>query len=110
MADFSAWCWATTDSLQPLKLTLERSGNDVLLYGENQGRSVIEFKRVLVCLTYGWGASISYLRPSNFGFENLEQGTWTLLYRFTNTTATSGYAQGEYLEVTGRSVGECTSL
>jgi hypothetical protein len=101
------FCGSTFNSYQPLLVTIQRSGSNVLLYTGNQSRSIISIWRMLLCLKSSGSTTVLYLRP-NFPFQtltaqNVEQGTTLLQYQITSS-ATSVQAEAEYLEVSGRSV------
>ena len=112
MPDCPSFCQSTFDSYSPLKLSVLRSGSDVLVYAQNTGRSIILIKRLLLCLGSPSGTSVVYLREEDFtvGGERVEQsGTW-LKYRTTAPGVTTGQAQAEYVEVTERSLSACAAL
>jgi hypothetical protein len=102
------FCTTTIDSYNPLKVTIQRSGANVLLYMQNQSRNIINIQRALLCLDYGAGFStILYLRP-NFAIQPLnrawiEQGSTVLQYTLVST-AVKAQSEVEYTEVDGRSV------
>ena len=102
------YCGNTFNSYQPLLITLQRSGGDVLLYTANQSRSIISISRILLCLRYAsGGTTILYLRPDfpiqTLGRREVEQGMTVLQYQATSS-ANSTQAEAEYVEIAGRSV------
>ena len=101
------FCGDTFNSYQPLLITIQRSGTDVLLYTRNQSRNIISISRMLLCLRHDGGSTILYLRP-DFPIQTLtareiEQGTTLLQYR-ARSSARSAQAEAEYVEISGRSV------
>src|SRR5579872_3734950 len=101
-------CTTTFNSYNPLNVTIQKNGGNVLLYMQNQSCNIINVQRALLCLNYAnGGTTILYLRP-NFHIQTLtsgsiEQGTTLLEYSLAST-ATSAQAEVEYMEVDGRSV------
>lgn len=101
------FCTNTFNANQPLLVTIQRLGGNVLLYAANQSRNIIAISRILLCLRSQSSTALFYLRP-NFPFQSigsgvLEQGTSALVYQISSP-AHSGQAQAEYVEVDGRSV------
>lgn len=101
------FCGNTFNSYQPLLVTIQRSGSNVLLYTANQSRSIISISRMLLCLRYASSTTILYLRPDypiqTLTTREVEQGMTVLQYTLSSS-ATSGQAEAEYVEIDGRSV------
>jgi hypothetical protein len=104
------FCGDTFNNYQPLLITIQKSGGDVLLYTGNQSRNIISISRMLLCLRYSWGATVLYLRPdfhvNTLTAREVEQGTTLLQFRVT-ASPDSAQAEAEYVEIGGRSV-SCT--
>lgn len=102
------FCGDTFNSYQPLLVTVQRSGSEVLLYVGNQSTSIISITRMLLCLRHGTGTTVLYLRP-DYPIQTLNRRyiesymVSVLEYRLTSS-ATSAQAEAEYVEVDGRSV------
>ena len=100
----------------PLRLWVQKSGDDVLMYAQNQGKNIISIYRALLCIEWdGGGTTVIYIREGGF-FDFyisgvVEQGSTYLTYRWENIpTAIKGQAEAEYIEYSGRAVCECTSF
>jgi len=93
---------------QSLVITIQRTGDKVLLYLENQGENVLLIERILLSYV-GTGAGTLFLRvPPNgiswiYPSAYLEQGLMALYYDTTFPGLTSVQAQAEYTEIDGRS-------
>ncbi|NTW88962.1 MAG: hypothetical protein HGB26_07550 [Desulfobulbaceae bacterium] len=101
------FCGSTFDSYQPLQITIQKSGDELLLYAKNQSKNIISTSRMLLCLRYDTSTTVLYLRPDSsyqkLTTREIEQGTMLLQYRI-KTTAKSAQAEAEYVEISGRSV------
>lgn len=101
-------CTNPFQGYDPLILSVTKSGNDVLLYAQNNGRNILFIKRMLLRMEYGSGSSTTlYIREGGFfdfyiGGERLEQGLTHLKFRTTNASAIRGEASAEYIETTSR--------
>ena len=103
------FCTSTFNSYNPLLATVQKSGSTLLLYMQNQSRSIINVQRALLCIDYGnGGTTILYLRPNyafnTLNFGSIEQGTTYLEFSISASTAKAAQAEVEYWEVDGRSV------
>jgi hypothetical protein len=104
-------CETGFQGYQTIITSIQKSGNNALLYVGNQGRNIVLLRRILLCFIYPTGGattmylrpppdSISWLHPSAY----LETGVTSLFYRVTNLpTGTIAQAQSEYVEIEGRS-------
>lgn len=110
------YCKSTFEGYAPLKLWVQKSGDDVLFYAQNQGKNIISIYRALLCIEWSTGGTtIIYIReggPIPFYIKGvLEQGMTYLMYDWENLpTAEKGRAEAEYIEYSGRAVCECTSF
>lgn len=110
-----AYCESTFHGYASLKMTVTKSGNDVLVYARNQGKNIILIKRALLCIEYNGSATILYIREGGYfdfyiGGERVEQGLTQLKFRINAPNAVRAQVEAEYIEITGRSVSTCTSL
>ena len=102
------FCGDTFNSYQPLLVTIERSGSDVLLYVGNQSKNIISITRMLLCLRSQSSTTILYLR-SDYPIQTLNRRdiesymSSVLEYQLTSS-ADSAQAEAEYVEIDGRSV------
>lgn len=104
-------CETGFQQYQTVVVSIQRSGTTALLYVQNQGRNIVQIRRILLCYTrQGVGTGTLYLRaapdpiswiyPSTF----LETGLTALYYQLNNVAAgTIVQAQAEYMEIDGRS-------
>ena len=114
MADCT-YCPQSFEGYAPLKLSVQQSGNDVLLYARNQSKNIILIKRALLCIESNGGTTILYIRDGGsfdfyIGGERLEQGSTHLKFKISAPNAVNAQAEAEYIEITGRSVNTCTPL
>lgn len=103
------------DGYAPLKLSVQKSGNNVLLYAQNQSKNIILIKRALLCIEYNGGSITLYIREGGsfdffIGGERLEQGSTHLKFKISAASAVNARAEAEYIEITGRYVTSCTPL
>jgi hypothetical protein len=100
-------CADAFDNYQPLLITVQESGGNLLLYSQNQSRNIISISRMLLCLRYPSYTTILYLRPdssyASLTAREVEQGT-TLLQFQISASPNSVQAEAEYVEISGRSV------
>ena len=104
-------CEAGFQGYQTVVASVQKSGTTALLYLANQGRNIVQIRRILLCYTSPTGGTgtlylrppgdpISWVYPSAF----LETGITALYYQLTNVQpGTIVQAQAEYIEVDGRS-------
>lgn len=96
---------------QTLVITLQKSGNNALLYIGNQGRNIVLIRRILLCVAYRSGGTTTlYLRPPPdaitwiYPSAYLDTGLTALYYQLNNVPAGAiVQAQAEYIEIEGRS-------
>jgi len=104
-------CEISFQGSQTILLSVVTSGANVLLYVQNQGRNIVQFRRVLLCSALpGGGSWILFLRPSPdqiswiYPSAFIEPGLTALLYVLSGASAGSiVQAQAEYMEIDGRS-------
>ena len=104
-------CEISFQGAQTIVLSVVPSGANTLLYVQNQGRNIVQLRRVLLCSALpGGGWSIWYLRPSPdpiswiYPSAFIEPGLTALLYTLSGASAGSiVQAQAEYMEIDGRS-------
>jgi hypothetical protein len=103
-------CQAGFEGYAPLKLSALKSGNNVLIYAENQSRSIVLVKRIIVCGVFPSYQLFLYLRKPNFVVgDQIEQGTTYLMAQLNNwaTGPVNVQVEAEYIEFTGRSQSKC---
>jgi len=95
---------------QSVVVSVQKSGSQALLYVQNQGRNIIQIRRILLCYTSGSGAGgVLYLRPPpdqitwTYPSAFLEPGITALYYSLNNSAGYIVQAQAEYIEIEGRS-------
>ncbi|HKS28014.1 MAG TPA: hypothetical protein VJS44_09350 [Pyrinomonadaceae bacterium] len=104
-------CETSFQQYQSVVVSIQQSGANALLYVSNQGRNIVQIRRILICRTTGGGGySMLYLRPSPdpiswiYPTAFLETGIMALFYQWNNIPAgTIIQAQAEYVEIDGRS-------
>ena len=104
-------CETEFQGSQTIVLSVVKSGADVFLYVQNQGRNIVQLRRVLLCSALPSGGSwILFLRPSPdqiswiYPSAFIEPGLTALLYRLSGaSTGSIVQAQAEYIEIEGRS-------
>jgi hypothetical protein len=104
-------CETGFQAYQTIVVTVQKSGNNALLYVGNQGRNIVLLRRILLCWTNpAGGASTLYLRPPpdpiswTYPSAYLETGITALYYQLSNLPAgVIVQAQAEYVEIEGRS-------
>jgi hypothetical protein len=104
-------CETGFQGYQTLIVSIQKSGNNALLYIGNQGRNIVLLRRVLLCSTSPTGGTLTlYLRPPPdpiswiYPSAYLETGITALYYRLMNQpTGAIVQAQAEYIEIEGRS-------
>lgn len=102
-------CLTGFEGYTPLKLTVIKSGSNVLVYAENRSRSIILIKRIILCLSR-IGTTFLYLRKENFIVgDQIEQGTTYLMYSCPCPTGYKVQAEAEFIEFAGRSISKCIS-
>lgn len=100
-------CPNNFESLNPLRLTVGKSGGNVTVFASNTGRNIIFIKRMLLRMEQGGSTTTLYIREGGFfdftiGGERLEQGSGQLKFSI-NYAALRAEASAEYIETTGRS-------
>jgi hypothetical protein len=98
-------CETSFKSMTSAVVSIVKSGTTALLYVQNQGRNILQLRRIVVCSTAG---NTFYLRPAPSGItwsgpEYLEPGGTSLYYSWTPTAGSVVQAQAEYIEIDGRS-------
>jgi hypothetical protein len=104
-------CETSFQGAQTIVVSVVKSGTNALLYVQNQGRNIVQLRRILLCsATSGGGWSIWYLRPSpdpiswSYPSAFLEPGIMALFYTLGGVAAGNiVQAQAEYIELEGRS-------
>ena len=103
-------CESNFQSYQSIVVSIVQSGANRLLYLQNQGRSIVLIRRILLCYTTpggGWG--MLYLRPApdaitwTYPSTYLETGITALYYTLNAANINITQAQAEYIEIEGRS-------
>lgn len=99
-------CESGFQQYQSVVVSILKSGTNALLYVQNQGRNIVEIRRILLC----YGGTTLYLRPPGqpiswtYPSDTLETGTTALYYQVNGLAAgTIVQAQAEYVEIDGRS-------
>jgi hypothetical protein len=91
----------------PLKLWVQISGSNVLVYAANQSRSIIHVKRIILCGKWTTHELWLYLRRPNFVVsDQIEQGLTYLMYTVSWPAVLKVQAEAEYIEFTGRAISE----
>ena len=94
---------------QSVVVSIQQSGTNRLLYVQNQGRNIIQIRRILLCYTTPNGYGVLYLRPAPdaiswiYPTAFLEQGITALYYTLSVPNINITQAQAEYIEIDGRS-------
>ena len=103
-------CESSFQGAQTIVVSVVKSGTNALLYVQNQGRNIVQLRRILLCSTSGGGTSTLYLRPPpdpiswSYPSAFLEPGIMALYYTLGSVAAGSiVQAQAEYIELEGRS-------
>jgi hypothetical protein len=103
-------CETGFQGYQTIVVTVQKSGNNALLYVGNQGRNIVLLRRILLCWTSPTGTTTLYLRASpdpiswTYPSTYLETGITALYYQLNNLPAgVIVQAQAEYVEIEGRS-------
>jgi hypothetical protein len=103
-------CESSFQGAQTIVVSVLKSGTNALLYVQNQGRNIVQLRRILLCSTSGGGSSIWYLRPPpdaiswSYPSAFLEPGITALFYTLSGVAAGNiVQAQAEYIELEGRS-------
>ncbi len=102
------FCEENFKGYSPLILRIYKSGNDILVYAQNNTKNIILIKRLILCINYEYHSTLIYVREGGFfdfyiGGERLEQGTTQLKFRISAPSALSARVEAEYVEVTSRS-------
>ncbi len=102
-------CESTFQGSQSIVVSLIKSGTNMHLHVQNQGRNIVQLRRILLCSTSGGGSLVLFLRPppdpiSWLPSAFLEPGTTALFFILNNVPAGNVVqAQAEYIEIEGRS-------
>jgi hypothetical protein len=103
-------CETSFQGVQTIAVSIVKSGANALLYVQNQGRNIVQIRRILICSSSGGGYSILYLRPPpdpiSWSYQSpfIEPGLTALFYTWNNIQAGAiVQAQAEYIELEGRS-------
>jgi hypothetical protein len=104
-------CETSFQGAQNLVVTITKQGTTALLYVQNQGRNIIQIRRIVLCsASPGGGSSLLYLRPPpdpiswTYPSAFIEPGLGALYYTWNNIPAGAVVqAQAEYIELEGRS-------
>ena len=103
-------CETSFQGGQTLVVSIVKSGPNALLYVQNQGRNVVQIRRILLCAASPGQQTILFLRPPPdqitwvYPSAFIEPGLLALYYIWNNIPAGSVVqAQAEYIEITGRS-------
>jgi hypothetical protein len=103
-------CETTFQGSQTIVVSILKSGANALLYVQNQGRNIVQLRRILLCYAPPSGGSgVLYLRPAPDGISwtypsaFLEPGLTALYYSFAPPAGSIVQAQAEYIELEGRS-------
>ena len=99
-------CESGFQQYQSVVVSIQKSGTTANLYVQNQGRNIVEIRRIVLCS----GGLTLYLRPPGqpiswlYPLDTLETGTTALYYQLTGVAAgTIVQAQAEYVEIEARS-------
>ena len=96
-------------SSQSVVVSVQKSGSQALLYVQNQGRNIVQIRRILLCYTSGGGSGVLYLRPPpdpiswTYPSAFLEPGITALYYSLNTAAGNIVQAQADYIEIEGRS-------
>jgi hypothetical protein len=103
-------CETTFQGSQSIVVSIVKPGANTLLYVQNQGRNIVQLRRILLCYAPpNGGYGVLYLRPSPdaiswiYPSAFLEPGITALYYSFTPPAGSVVQAQAEYIELEGRS-------
>jgi hypothetical protein len=104
-------CDLVFQTYAPVTVSVVYSGNDVLVYVENNGRNIIVINLLLLCIEFPNGQGVWYVRDAGLlnGGEQVEQGWMGLKFQIAAAGATQAKASIQYIEVTGRAV-SCVSV
>lgn len=105
-------CESFFEGNQSLVVSILQSGANRLLYVQNQGRNIVQIRRILLCYTVGTGGGygVLYLRPApdaitwTYPSAFLEPGITALYYSLSVPNVNITQAQAEYIEIDGRSL------
>ena len=104
-------CQAGFEGYAPLKLSIIKSGANVLIYAENKSKSIIHIKRIILCGEWDSGTTFLYRRKSDFIVsDQIEQGTTYLMFSVNWPSVKKVQAEAEYIEFTGRSSSKCVQF
>jgi len=99
-------CETGFQGAQSIVVSIVKSGTNALLYVQNQGRNIVQLRRILLCAS----SSTLYLRPPpdpiswSYPSAFLEPGITALFYTWSSVPAGNiVQAQAEYVEIEGRS-------
>ena len=103
-------CETSFQGAQTVVVSVVKSGTNALLYVQNQGRNIVQLRRILLCSSSAGGTTIWYLRPPpdpitwTYPTAFLEPGLTALFYTLSGVAAGNiVQAQAEYVELEGRS-------
>lgn len=104
-------CETGFQQFQTVVVSIDRSGQTALLRVQNQGRNIVQLRRILLCSTSPSGGAFTlFLRPPpdpitwSFPSAFLETGASALFFTLNNVPAGNiVQAQAEYIEIDGRS-------
>jgi hypothetical protein len=95
---------------QTIIVYIVKSGTNALLYVQNQGRNIVQIRRILLSSTSSGGTTTLYLRPApdtiawSAPSAFIEPGSSSLFYTLSAVPAGKiVQAQAEYVELEGRS-------
>jgi hypothetical protein len=95
----------------PLKLSIVKSGANILIYAENKSKSIIHVKRMIICGQWDSSATFLYRRKSDFVIsDQIEQGTMYLMCSVGWSNAKKVQVEAEYIEFTGRALSKCVQF
>jgi hypothetical protein len=104
-------CETSFQGAQSIVVSIVKSGTNALLYVQNQGRNIVQIRRILICSSNpAGGYTILYLRPPpdaiswSYPSPFIEPGLTAWYYTWNNIPAGAiVQAQAEYIELEGRS-------
>ena len=104
-------CESTFKGARSVVASITKSGANAFVYVQNQGKSIVLIRRILLCYSGPGSTGVLYLRASpdqiswTYPSTYLEPGIAALYYQLTNLAAgTIVQAQAEYIEIDGRSL------
>jgi hypothetical protein len=103
-------CETNFQSHQSVVVSVQKSGSDARLFVQNQGRNIIQIRRILLCSVATNGSTFTmFLRPPpdpiswNVNSAFLEPVNTALYFTLSNVSpGTIVQAQVEYIEIDGR--------